>query len=64
VLRSLSPLLQKLFRLNARLFDDSVERTFGHIARMVGNGGVAVGGGVEPDFMAASRPIQPLTTNG
>ena len=52
-LRWRSLLLQEHIRLDAGLFEDSAERAFGHVAGMVGNGGVAVGGRVVPDLMAA-----------
>jgi hypothetical protein len=45
--------LQKLFRLYARLPENGAKRTFRHVARVVGNGGVAVACRVEPDFVAA-----------
>lgn len=49
----LSLLSQKSFRLDTRLLEDGAERAFRHIAGMVGDGGVVVGCGVEPDFMAS-----------
>ena len=54
-LRGLSLLPQKLLRLDARLFEDGPQRAFGHITGVVGDGGVSVCGGVEPDFMATRR---------
>lgn len=35
------------------LLEDGAEGPFGHVAGMVGDGGVAVGGRVMPDLMAA-----------
>ena len=46
---------QKLLRLNPGLFENGSQRAFRHIAGMIWNGGVAVRGRVEPDFMAARR---------
>ena len=54
-LRGLSLLPQKLFRLDPCLFEDGPQRAFGHIAGVVGNGGVMVGRWVEPDLMGARR---------
>ena len=48
-------LAQKLLRLNPRLLENGPERPFRHIAGMIGNGRVAVGVWVEPDFMATRR---------
>lgn len=43
---------QKFFRFNCRLFQDRSQRTLWHFAGMVGNGGVTIGRGIEPDFVA------------
>ena len=48
-----SLLLQEHFRLNAGLLEDGAQRAFGHIAGMVGDGGVAISCRVVPDLMAA-----------
>src|SRR5665213_3545872 len=46
-------LLQEYLWLDTGLLEDGAQGPFGHIAGMVGNGGVAVGGRVVPDLMAA-----------
>ena len=48
-----SLLLQEHFRLDAGLLEDGAQRAFGHVAGMVGDGGVAVGRRVVPDLVAA-----------
>jgi len=45
---------QKRVWTNASLFEDGTQCTFGHVARVVGNGRVAVGLAVKPDFVRAS----------
>lgn len=45
--------LQELFGVDAGLFEDRAQCALGHVAGMVGEGGVAVGGGVVPDFVRA-----------
>jgi len=47
-----SLLLQKYFRFDARLFKDGAQRSFWHIAGMIGDRGVAIRSRVVPDFMA------------
>jgi hypothetical protein len=42
---------QKLLHLHPRLFQNGSERTFGHIPRMIGDRGIAVGRGVVPNFV-------------
>jgi hypothetical protein len=42
-----------LIRSYARLFQDGAQRAFGHVARMIGNGGVATCAGIELDLVAA-----------
>ena len=46
-------LLQEHFRLDARLIEGGAQRAFGHIARVVRDGGEAVGARVMPDLVAA-----------
>ena len=48
-----SLLLQEHIRLDAGLLEDGAQRALGHVAGVVGDGGVAVGGRVVPDLMAA-----------
>ena len=48
-------LLREHFRLDAGLLEDIAERALGHVAGMVGDGGVAVGDWVMPDLMAPWR---------
>ena len=48
-----SLLLQEHVRLDAGLLEDGAEGPFGHVAGVVRDGGVAVGGRVVPDLMAA-----------
>jgi hypothetical protein len=50
-----SLLLQKHFRFDACLFQDGAQRSFRHIAGMVGDGGVAIGCRVMADLMTAGR---------
>jgi hypothetical protein len=50
-----SLLLQKHFRFDASLFQDGAQRSFWHIARMVWDGGVAVGCRLMPDLMTTGR---------
>lgn len=45
-------LLQEHLRLDAGLLEDGAQRALGHVAGMVGDGGVAVRGRVMPDLMA------------
>jgi hypothetical protein len=47
-------MVQKIIRLNPRLFEDLAERTFGHISIVVGDGGIFTAIIVEPDFVAAT----------
>ena len=46
--------LQEGLGIDASLFEDGAQRAFGHVARVVGDGGVAVQRGVEPNFVATS----------
>ena len=46
-------LLQEHLRLDAGLLEDGAEGALGHVAGMVGDGGVAAGTRVVPDLMAA-----------
>ena len=48
-----SLLLQERLWLDTGLLEDGAQCAFGHIAGMIGNGGVAVGRGVVPDLVAA-----------
>ena len=47
-------MVQKIIRLNPRLFKDLAERAFRHIPIMVGDGGIFTAIIVEPDFVAAT----------
>jgi hypothetical protein len=47
-------LLQELIGRNASLFENGSECPFGHIAGMIGNGGVPVAVFVIPDLMTSS----------
>jgi hypothetical protein len=47
-------MIQKIIRLNPRLFEDLTERTFWHIPIVIGNGGIFTAVIVEPDFVAAA----------
>ena len=52
-------MVQKIIRLNPRLFEDLAESAFGHITIVVGDGGVFTAAIIEPDFVAARRlPIE------
>ena len=44
---------QELVRVDAGLFQNCPQRPLRHIARMVGDGGIAVGSGIEPDLVAS-----------
>lgn len=46
----------------ARLLEDGAQRTFWQVAGMVGNGGVAIGGRVVPDLVAAGGLAMELHT--
>lgn len=46
--------LQKIIRLNPRLFEDLTERAFWHIPIMVGDGGIFTASVIKPDFVAAT----------
>ena len=59
-----SLLLQERVRLDAGLLEDGAQRAFGHVAGMVGNGGVAVRGRVLPDLMAAGSLAMELEPEG
>ena len=48
-----SLLLQKRFGFDAGLLEDGAQRALWHVAGVVGEGGVPVQRGVEPDFMRA-----------
>ena len=48
-------MIQKIIRLNPRLFEDLAESAFGHITIMIGDGGVLAAAIIEPDFVAARR---------
>jgi hypothetical protein len=54
---SLAPLfiLQKIVGRSARLLEDGTKCTFGHVAGMVGDGGVTLNCRIEPDFMRTAR---------
>jgi hypothetical protein len=47
--------VQKIVRLNVGLAQNGPQRTFRHIAGMVGDGGVAGGILIVPDLMASGR---------
>jgi hypothetical protein len=47
-------MVQKIIRLNPRLFEDLTERTFGHVPIVVGDGGIFTAIIIEPDFVAAA----------
>ena len=52
-------MVQKIIRLNPRLFEDLAESAFGHITIMIGDGGVLAAAIIEPDFVAARRlPVE------
>lgn len=59
---SRSLLLQECLLIDARLLEDGAQRTFWHVTGMVRNGGVAVGGRVVPDLMAAGGLAMKLHT--
>jgi len=40
---------EEIFDADVGLLEDGAQGAFGHVAGMVGDGGVAVAGGVEPD---------------
>lgn len=44
---------QKIIRLDVGLFQNGTQGAFRHVAGMIGNGGVALCGWIEPDFMTA-----------
>lgn len=48
-----SLLLQEHLRLDAGLLEDGAQGALGHVAGMIGDGGVAAGTRVVPDLMAA-----------
>jgi hypothetical protein len=47
-------MVQKIIRLNPRLFEDLAESTFRHIPIVVGDGGVFTASVIEPDFVRAT----------
>ena len=47
-------MVQKIIRLYPRLFEDLAERAFGHIAIMIGDGGIFATAVIKPDFVAAT----------
>jgi len=46
---------QEVFRIDTGLPQDGTQCTFRHVSGMVGNGGLAIGLRVVPDFMASGR---------
>jgi hypothetical protein len=60
-------LLEKHFRINARLPENGAQRTFRHIAQMIGERGIAMRLRVEPDFMRTrsltGRIRNPIASN-
>lgn len=48
-------LFQENLGLDAGLLEDSPQRAFRHVSRMIGDGGVALRGRVVPDLMASRR---------
>ena len=47
-------LLQEFFGRDASLLEDGAQCALGHVAGVVGDGGVAVSCGVEPDLVGAA----------
>jgi hypothetical protein len=45
--------IEEFFGLDTCLLEDGAQSAFGHIAGMIGDGGVAVAGRIDPDFMRA-----------
>ena len=46
-------MVQKIIRLNPRLFEDLAESAFGHITIVIGDGGIFTATIIEPDFVTA-----------
>lgn len=59
---SRSLLAQEGLLIDVRLLEDGAQRAFWHVAGMVGNGGVAVGGRVVPNLMATGGLAMKLHT--
>ena len=50
-----SVFVEKRFRRNIGLLENRAQCSFRHIPAVIGDSGVAMGGGVEPDFMRSAR---------
>jgi len=44
-------IFEEVLGFDRGLWEDGAERAFGHIAWIVGDGGVAMGGGIDPDLV-------------
>ena len=54
-----SVFVEKRFRRNIGLLENRAQCSFRHIPAVIGDSGVAMGGGVKPDFMrSAGLPIE------